>query len=275
MQTVDGGEAGNICKAEFQAFMRYFVEPLVMKKLRRRLRHENAMSSVPTYEVRHAGMEDAQQRTLQQICDYWEAELNGAYVALVNRQWYPHHCQGGKGKGKVYVPRSAYKPTCFDGKQVFFASLDNAGAHSHWLDDADGEREGHEMFPGVPLLQRVTMPPQGHDAHQVVEHAIGAIKGFIARVLACACRNGELLTCSMLYDAAMKGAELYDDDSLDRNLVQLYDCLRVIAAEVDEVVELKRMGWIKDPNGGTDKVWGEKVMRVRGTAGGFPPKCLA
>ena len=184
---MDGGEAGNICKAEFQAFMRYFVEPLVMKKLRRRLRHENAMSSVPTYEVKHAGMEDAQQRTLQQICDYWEAELNGAYVALVNRQWYPHHCQGGKGKGKVYVPRSAYKPTCFDGQQVFFASLDNAGAHSHWLDDADGEREGHEVFPGVPLLQRVTMPPQGHDAHQVVEHAIGAIKGFIARVLACTC----------------------------------------------------------------------------------------
>ena len=49
-----------------------------MKKLRRRLRHENAMSSVPTYEVKYAGMEDARQRTLQQICNYGEAELNAS-----------------------------------------------------------------------------------------------------------------------------------------------------------------------------------------------------
>jgi hypothetical protein len=177
VQTVSGEEANNICKEEWQAFMKYFVRPMVERAVKTRLDNENKEAVVPTYTVhrKDPGTEQmvTSEETLQQICDYWTRELNGAFVALAHKQWY----------GEKLVPMSAYRPTTADGGTPFFVTLDNAAAHSHWL-DYNGKRIGHEPFPGVPQLQRPTIPSQEHDAHQVVEHAIGFIKSWVRKQLA-------------------------------------------------------------------------------------------
>ena len=64
-------EANMLCKAEYQAFMKYFVRPLVEKSLAARLQRENAAAAVPTYAVYKPGQEKPVYQTLQQICDFW------------------------------------------------------------------------------------------------------------------------------------------------------------------------------------------------------------
>lgn len=282
MQTVEGDDAKGLCKEEFQAFMKYFVRPLVERAVRWRLREENQLAVTPTYTVRRLsdrggggiGEANGVEQTLQEICDYWKAELNGAYVALLNKMWHPHtHATGGA------VPLAAYKPTCWREKRSedsayivpFFVTLDNHGVHSFYLSDDDGNIVGHEQQPGVPLLQLPTMPPQGHDAHQVVEHAIGTIKSHVTSELARAMRDNNALTCKLLHEAVLDGADLFDKSSLAKNLIRLRRCMRVVAAH-----EGVKVTWIEQ------NVWchgmpmdGDQERYAMGTAGGFPPATLA
>lgn len=282
MQTVAGNEASGLCKEEYQAFMLYFVRPLVERAVRERLARENAMEPAPTYTVRRlkelggkgTGEQDGVEHTLQEICDFWKAELNGAWVALLNEKWLPHiHAESG-----FHVQFSAYKPTCWrehssqDASSVvpFFVTLDNCGVHSHWLSNAKGKIVGHEQQPGVPLLQRPTMPPQGHDAHQVVEHAIGATKGFVSTAMARAVRDNAPLSCKMLHEAVLEGAKLFTADSLARNLIRLRRCMRVVAAAKGDKIE-----WLEE-SVSIHGYWRGPMMRhALGTAGGFPPAAMA
>lgn len=128
--------------------------------------------------------------TLQQIVDHWSVQLQGAYTGLIN----------GHRFGQQGVKLSAYKPTVFekDGT-AFFLSFDNAGCHSFYVGGVK-HGSGHEHKPGVPLLQLITMPAQGHDAHQIVEHSIGTTKSNVRHVLRAAKKNGQRITLAMLYD---------------------------------------------------------------------------
>jgi hypothetical protein len=118
-------------------------------------------------------------------------------------------------------------------------------------------------------LQRPTIPPQGHDAHQVVEHAIGVIKSWVRKQLARARREERVLTCKMLAGAVKQGQARFTAHSLAKNLKQLHVCMRVVAAEKSEVVRWERE-WVKK-DGEVARKW----MHCQGTAGGFPPKPLS
>ena len=269
MQRVDGAKAQNICKYEFQALMEFFVSPLVELRVQQRLDLDNAATVTPLYTVHKLSDNGVTaipvQQTLQQICDYWRSQLNGAFVGLRAKLW----------SGQSKVPRTAYEPSCRKcagaGHPPYFVTLDNAGAHSFWLVAKPKSKRKHMPRMGVSLLQLVTMPPQGHDAHQVIEHAIGAIKGHVNRRLRELKREGTKPTQAMLHDAVRAGMLLFNAGSLARNIKRLRNCMRVVAAKERMKISFTREVWSEKEGG----QWIEKEMWAYGTFGKFPPETIA
>lgn len=267
LQRTDGAKAQNICKKEFQALIKYFVSPLVELRVQQRLVRENAEDVTPLYTVHKLSENGVTaipvQQTLQEICDYWRSQLNGAYVGLRAKLWYGHE----------NVPMSAYEPSCRGiagaGHPPYFITLDNAGAHSFWLIAQPKAKRKHMRRMGVSLLQLVTMPPQGHDAHQII--GIGATKGHVNRRLAQLKREGTKPTQAMLHSAVREGMLLFTADSLARNIRRLRNCMRVVAAKERKQVRFTREVWSAKDGG----QWIEKEMWAYGTFGKFPPKTSA
>ena len=264
VQCVDGDEPGNICKQEFQAFIRSYVSPLVERKVQERLDSEEEEAITPRYTVNKIGPDGVtaipEQWTLQEICDFWQDELRGAYVGLRAKLW----------ERRQKVSLKAYEPTCRSTRgnpPPYFVTLDNAGAHSFWLTIKPRK---HMLTQGVSLLQLVTMPPQGHDAHQLVEHAIGAIKGYVKKQLRKCVREGKKPTQATLHRAVKEGMLLYHAGSLARNIRQLRNCMRVVAARQGHNVTFTREVFDK-----REDKWVEKQLCAKGTHGAFPPKTIA
>jgi hypothetical protein len=265
VQTAAGDEAEALCRGEVQAFMKYFARPLAEQCVRRRLRRENMQSPVPTYKVsRKAAMGGEaviSMQTLQQIHDFWKMQVEGAYTALVNGRWQPF----------AGVPMQAYKPR---GQHVAFQTLDNAGMHS-WYEGVRGRNRKHLADPGFSLLQLPTLPPNGHDAHQIVEHAIGVTKGGAEKELKVIRDQGRTVYSEDLHDAMVTAAKQFDADSYARGILKLEQCLRVVAAEKDQEVKvvLYKVQGRRAKHAPVQVV--EQEWVTQGTAGGFPPKCLA
>ena len=264
VQRVDGEEAGNICKQEFQDFIKFYVAPLVELKVQERLDRENAEAITPRYTVNKIGPDGTtaipEQWTLQEICDFWRAELVGAYIGLRAKLWSAH--QG------VHI--SAYEPTCRGDRPPYFVSLDNAGAHSFWL-CAITKKHMNMRDYGPSLLQFVTIPPQGHDAHQIVEHGIGVIKSHVNKQLRLCLKAGRQPTQAILDRAVKDGMLLFGATAHARNIRRLRNCMRVVAARKGSKVAYTREVC-------TDKkgdVWVEQELFAWGTQGAFPPKTIA
>ena len=268
LQRMDGEEAGNICKQEFQDFLKYYVGPLVERAVQQRLDRENKAAVTPCYTVHKIGPDGVTaipvQWTLQQICDFWQAELVGAYIGLRAKLWFPQE----------HVSYAAYEPTCradrLDGRKhpPFFVTLDNAGGHSMWLEAGSKHMDMAGKAPS--LLQIVTIPPQGHDAHQIVEHAISAIKAWVNKQLRLCLKAGRQPTQALLDSAVKEGMLRFDAESLARNIRRLRDCMRVVAARTDKTVTYTREVYDNE-----EERWVEKQMFAQGTYGAFPPKTIA
>ena len=267
---MDGEDAGNICKQEFQDFLKYYVGPLVERAVQQRLDRDNEAAVTPRYTVNKIGPDGVTaipvQWTLQQICDFWQAELIGAYIGLRAKLWYPDE----------HVGYAAYEPTCRAERPrkhpPYFVTLDNAGAHSMWLGADKGSKKKHMDMEGMgpSLLQLVTIPPQGHDAHQIVEHAISAIKAWVNKQLRLCLKAGKLPTQALLDSAVKQGMLRFDAGSLARNIRRLRDCMRVVAARTDKTVRYTREVYDNE-----EEKWVEKELFAQGTYGAFPPKTIA
>lgn len=227
MQIADGSrESTAICREEWQAFCKYFVSPLVQKSIAERYaRPESATEVLP----------DADGMTFRQVVDHWRQKLDGAYACVA-----PHTARvkevRSDGQWRAYknVPPEAYKPTTGAGQQPFFVTADRSGCHSFWL----VLDKVHLSEPGIPLLQLIKAPPRGHDWHQIVEHAIGALKGYVYRCFGAARARGHALTTKLVAEAIAEGAKLFTAASWAANLPRLLTCLRLIAAPEGQLVEV-------------------------------------
>lgn len=274
MQTANDDEARNLTKAEYQAFHALYVLPLLRRKLKRRLERENGMENVPVYPTSYAEHpEDPQKEqitghaSLQQISDYHTAQLEGSFAGLMHKAW-------DRAPGTQF---HHYEPTTIahPGEPPPYLTEDNAGSYSLWEGNLKEQAKStHKLVQdiGMPLLQRITVPPKGHDAHQIVEHGIGTTKGHANRGMCTAVRNGEALTLGMLYDLLLEGGRLFTATAVLHNIARLRACMRVVSAQTDEVVkfehEVRRT--LKE---GTH--WEVRSEFAQGTAGGFPPATIA
>jgi hypothetical protein len=75
-----------------------------------------------------------------------------------------------------HVPLSANKPT-----EIPYFITYGYGKFDDFC--ADTVQMQHVGCPGVPLTQVVESASNGHDLHQIMEHAIGCIKGHTRRML--------------------------------------------------------------------------------------------
>ena len=241
-QKVDGvAEAGGFCREEFQAFSKYFADPLIQQAIQKRCDEAGDVLVTDT-------------QTFQQVVDSWRAKLQGAYDCMLpgtarakdaNRAWSANR----------KVPQAAYKPTTGEGQMPYFVTLDRSTAQNFWVKN----RKQHLEAPGFPVLQIIKMPPRGHDLHQIVEHAIGAMKSHVYRVLGEARQCGRVLTTAMAAEAVQAGILKYTAESWTKNLFRLLECVQIIAAERGELIQLKR----KDQNDV------EFFVEVRGTGGRY------
>ena len=237
VQTTDGvTTAQGLCREEWQAFCKYFLHPIMEKAVLDRLRAE--ADGGKTYAC--AG----QQVTFAGLVEYWKTQLLAAYQGLRQGLW----------KTAPNVSMENYKPTLLP----YFLSYDNCTAHSFWVNKGKQHLSRQEI--PLSLLQLIRVAPCGHDMHQVVEHAIGVIKGHAHREMAKAGKEGVTLTSDMLFKAVQEGAKRFGPDSLDNNLVRLNHALNVISRELD------------DPY---DFVYKGKTYRVFGTAGSYAPIALS
>lgn len=244
VQNVDGAtEAGGFCRDEFQAFCKYFANPLIQLKLRER------------YDEKSDELVTATQ-TFNDVVDDWRAKLQGAYDCMLPGSTKVKDVRGA-WKGYKNVPRSAYKPTTAEDQMPFFVTIDRSTAQNFWVQN----KKKHLAEPGIPLLQIIKMPPRGHDLHQIVEHAIGAMKSHVYRVLGEARQKGKQLTTALAVRAVQEGIKLFTAKSWDANLLRLLECLQIVAAPFGEIVRFER----RDEN--------EEIfhIEVRGTGGGYCP----
>jgi hypothetical protein len=205
---MDGEEAQGICKEEWKAFMKHFVDPLMQKAVLERLGREAGES--PCYEGRTEG----KLYTFQDIVDNYHEKLADAYNGLEAKLWSP----------KAHVPRECYKPT----EVPYFLSIDNAPVHSFW----EVYKKVHAIECGTSLLQLIRMPPHGHDLHQIVEHAIGVTKSHAKkklRELAGLMAHQEF-SASMIYDAVQNGAKEFGVMAITNNLFRVKQCIKLVAA---------------------------------------------
>ena len=86
------------------------------------------------------------------------------------------------------------------------------------------------------MLQLITMPAQGHDAHPIVEHSIGTTKGHERGILRAAKKAVRVTSLSMLYDAVLAGADKFRADRVAKDIVRLRTCMLVVSAPVTDIV---------------------------------------
>ena len=215
MQTENGKVAESFCKSEMQDFFRYFVHPLAELCVAKRAQKEARMRDPPRYDC------DGRMVTFTELVQHWGDALQAAWRGLEMQAWY----------ADPNVDKECYMPT----KTPYFLSFDNAPAHSLWV---NLKRKVHLSRDAMPLslLQIIRICPKGHDFHQIVEHAIGAIKGHVARQLADARTNGEPIETDVLWDVVRDGCSLFTAKSWDANLTRLNHALAIIAAEREEIV---------------------------------------
>lgn len=244
MQNVDGAtEAGGFCRDEFQAFCKYFANPLIQRKIRERYEKESEEKVTST-------------QTFNQVVDDWRQKLQGAYDCMLPGSAYVRDVRGA-WKGYKNVERSAYKPTTAEGQMPFFVTIDRSTAQNFWVVN----KKKHLQYPGIPLLQIIKMPPRGHDLHQIVEHAIGAMKTHVYKVLGAARSQGKQLTTALAARAVQEGIKLFTPQSWDANLVRLQECLQIVAAPYGDVVRFER----RDQD---NQIF---HIEVEGTGGGYCP----
>lgn len=270
-QEGQSSDAQSFCGAEYRAYMKYFLHPLVTKRLKERLESSGDVPDcvVPAYRVpeemrydrrgnetnyKFTGPLQVETYKLRQICGTWDRLLNGAWEGLVNGKWDPD----------TNVPPDAYKPSCHrdkGGGPPYFVTLDNATAHTHWIDGKASKQ--HEENPGVSLLQQAVLSPRSHDIHQIVEHAVGCIKSRVNALCKAGCRR--LPDVVAMDKAVQEGVKRFNAESWERNLPKLIDCLKVIATPRAHTCTVNMTCSRK-------KTGRETVQRqVAGTQGGYAP----
>ena len=244
MQTIDGEQAQGMCREEFQWFVLYFLHPLLEKCVKDRLAAEE--NSIEVYDCG-----EGEYKLFKELVDSWKSRLKDAYKGLEEKKWYG---KGGGGTAKWKVPIECYSPSTVP----YFVSFDNAPAHSFWVVRDKVHLARADMGPG--LLQCIRICPQGHDIHQIPEHAIGVIKGHCKKELSTAMKTQNSVDNDLVYDAVQAAAANYTSESLDGNLVRLDHALKVISSEKTELVEF---------------FYHKQWHYVYGTAGSYAPMFLS
>lgn len=218
LQTVEGVESASICKEEWQAFMEYFVGPLMAKAINERLLRE--VLKAPSYESpapNHAKL------TFAQVVAHTSKKLREANRALLARKW----------EKAPNVSYKAYQPS----EVPFFVTIDNASVHSYWID----LYKKHLDWPGVSLLQLIRMPPHGHDLHQLVEHANGVVKSHVTKKIRALMRRTagqHIISADDIHLFVQEGKVLFTAESHEKNIRRVFECLKVVVAEKGEKVQV-------------------------------------
>lgn len=240
LQKVNGEETSAICREEFQAFMKYFVDPLMQKAVRDRMAKEAlAGANAPTYD---SPVSDKKMNFTQVVC-HTKVKFQEAYNALEHEKWHP----------EKNVSVLAYKPRAVP----YYVTIDNAPCHSFWID----VYKKHLVQPGVPLMHLIRMPPHGHDLHQLVEHANGVVKVHASKGmhrLVCESSGNHVLSADDVHELVQEGIKLFTAESHARNVRRWKECLRIVAARQGEIVE------VVNSSG--------KVLKTPGTQGGHACK---
>ena len=222
MQTADGRQAQGAVKEEWQDFMRYFVVPLIEKKLQERVHKEDNMMELPLYRD-----QEGRDYTLSQIVSDVKQVFEDAYRGLQCGLW---KCGDG-------VHADAYKCTL---QTPFFITMDNGPIHSFNTDSR------LIKDPGLCLLQCLWISPHGHDMHQTIEHCNSFIKRNVRKQLfrdadACAERGEqwtEMKGCASIARSCKQFAVEFKAHMVDNNLHRLFNALRQIATDAGELQEL-------------------------------------
>ena len=243
VQTADGKPAQGAVKEEWQDFMRYFVVPLIEKRLQERLARESTMHEPPTYKEHDP---NEQPKTLAEIVNDVKNLFEDAWRGLQSGCWQAH----------ASVNANAYHCSL---SCPFFVTMDNGPIHSFW----DDSKPKKIVDPGVCLLQCIFISPHGHDMHQVIEHCNSFVKRHTRKRLfrdvdACLNAGGEwseLKGCASIASSCTQYAAEFTAEMVDNNMPRLFNALRQIAADKGEKLELiERDG---------------TVVQVYGTGGSF------
>ena len=243
-------EAGGFCRDEYQDFMTYFARPLIQKHIGERYAlPESRTEKLPGCD-----------QTFCEVVDTMRTKLQGAYECAVPGDTLVRDVPRGHWRVHNKVPLSAYKPTTGAGEWPFFVTVDRSTAHSFWI----VYNKVHLDTPGIPLLQLLRVPPRGHDIHQIVEHAIGAMKVHVYKVLGTARAAGLELSTALVRQAIIEGCALFTAASWAANLPRLVNCLTLVAADQGEEVPVTTVS----------KAGVERTSVQRGTGGGYcQPRC--
>lgn len=219
LQTGTGKDAAGLVKEEVQLWFTHFLHPYIQKMMAEEVQQN------PHFAAIHQEWKDTVQRT---------------YDAGVDRKWTP----------PPRVPLVHYQPNDY----CCLLTMDNCPSHSMWAVYNQEFR-----FCGISLLCLLRMPPNGHDLHQIPEHAIGCIKGHVGRQLAEWCTTGRDVTCEDVVNWVDQGTQLYGLAAIQANMLRLRHCLRLITADRDTLVTVV----IKD-----------QVKVLRGLKGRYAPQGL-
>jgi uncharacterized protein Usg len=221
MQNQKGTAPGALCKEEFQDFMIHFVHPLLVKDVKDRL----------IQEAQGKKMFRVSELPLQEVVDYWQGQLHGAYLALLAEQW--------SVDATHKATAAAYK---FDADATpYMLTLDNCTVYSFL-----GRQTRHSLaldllFP-FSLLQIYHVPPHGHDLHQIVEHAIGVIKKAVQSWMdKHDTAQIKKLKHRAIQDQAVLSSARYTNISWRKNVHRLSVCLQLVAADRSTMIQPSEM----------------------------------
>lgn len=223
VQTQKGGAPGGLCKEEFQDFMKYFVHPLLVKDVQDRLKQEEAAGGSKLHKV--------SDKPLAEVVDVWRRKFHGAYLGFLRGAWVAD---------KKHKPTlEAFKFEC--DATPYLLTLDNARVYS-FLGPVNQLHTLHlDMSFPFSLLQIFHIPPHGHDIHQIVEHAIGVIKNHVRKWLDALQENVTDIQHEQVFEQMLVGAKAFTNDSWRRNVHRLFQCLKIVAAERDEMVPITKL----------------------------------
>lgn len=244
MQNVDGKETQGVSREEFQAFIKYFVIPMIRKDIQKRLEEANAMpNGIPPLSY--------SQKPLAEVVSEWQSMLHGASLAYDRGKWKSSYGNKAFKFAKDGVP--------------FFLSLDRCPSYSFFIGKTRSKQIDCAEF-GISMLQILRIPPHGHDLHQIVEHAIGVLKHAVHVYLD---NYPGIVRSQVVFSDVVTQMEqampTYGATAWYKNMHRLKSCLLVVAAPREENVLVTKLRFDAARNSWATVPW----KKVSGTAGNY------
>ena len=118
-------------------------------------------------------------------------------------------------------------------------------------------------------MQKIPVPPHGHDINQFAEHSIGHTKTVISEYF----KNykGEVCKISRakVIELAAEAGKQFDAGSWQANCIKWMHCLRLIATPKDREITVYKYKRKRDRDAGAEAEEEPKAIRRKGTDGNY------